>query len=353
MLPPGPTGKTRADGARETFLRGATAMQELFEPMITGNPYPIRGLIVYGSSIFHTVPNVARTKQALENLDLVVAVDVLPQDHLAWADVVLPEATYLERYDELWACSHKTPYIAMREPAAAPPGDAKPGWWMARELGLRLGLDAYFTWESAEQYLETRLQSVGLSLAKLREKGGIAVQKGKPYLEDWGDESPFATASGTIELYSQALAKDGYDPLPSYEPVDEPPAGFFRLLYGRHPAHTFSHTQNTPVLHNLFPENELWLHPDNAAALGLSDGERVTLENQDGVVEGPIKLKVTPRIRRDAVYMVHGFGHRAPKLRLADGRGASDTALQTRYALDPISGGAGMRVNFVRLQREG
>jgi thiosulfate reductase/polysulfide reductase chain A len=277
----------------------------------------------------------------------------VPQDHLAWADVVLPEAIYLERYDELWACSHKTPYIAMREPAVAPPGDAKPGWWMARELGLRLGLDAYFRWETAEEYLETRLQSVGLSLEKLREKDGIAVQNGKPYLEDWGDESPFATNSNTIELYSQTLADDGYEPLPSYEAVEEPPAGFFRLLYGRHPAHTFARTQNTPILNKLFPENELWLHPDNAASLSLSDGERVMLENQDGAVEGPIRLKVTPRIRIDAVYMVHGFGHRAPQMRLTHGRGASDTALQTRYALDPISGGAGMRVNFVQLKREG
>lgn len=352
MLPPGPTGKARADGAREKFLRGATAMQELFEPMLTGAPYPIKGLIVYGTSLFHTVPDVARTKRALEALDLVVAVDVLPQDHLAWADVVLPEATYLERYDELWACSHKTPYIALREPAVPPLGDTRPGWWMARELGLRLGLDAYFRWATAEEYLETRLQSVGLSLKQLREQGGVAVQKGRPYLEDWGDESPFATASGTIELFSPALAAAGHDPLPRYEPVAPPPAGFFRLLYGRHPAHTFARTQNTPALSAIFPENELWLHPEPAAALGLRDGARVLLENQDGARDGPIRLKVTPRIRPDAVYMVHGFGHRAPGMRRADGRGASDTALQTRYALDPISGGAGMRVNFVRIVGE-
>ena len=38
--------------------------------------------------------------------------DVLPQDHVAWSDAVLPEATYLERYDDLWACGHKTPYLA-------------------------------------------------------------------------------------------------------------------------------------------------------------------------------------------------------------------------------------------------
>ena len=50
--------------------------------------------------------------------------------------------------------------------------------------------------------------------------------------------------------------------------------------------------------------------------------------------------------------MVHGFGHNAPGLSRANGRGASDTALITNYVLDPISGGAGMRVNFVRLVKE-
>jgi thiosulfate reductase/polysulfide reductase chain A len=60
---------------------------------------------------------------------------------------------------------------------------------------------------------------------------------------------------------------------------------------------------------------------------------------------------VTQRIRRDAVYLVHGFGHDAPGMRRAHKKGACDAALQTRYVLDPISGGAGLRVNFVRLVR--
>ena len=54
----------------------------------------------------------------------------------------------------------------------------------------------------------------------------------------------------------------------------------------------------------------------------------------------------------DAVFMPHGFGQRSEGLTRANGRGASDTELQTRYALDPISGGAGMRVNFVRILTE-
>jgi len=75
------------------------------------------------------------------------------------------------------------------------------------------------------------------------------------------------------------------------------------------------------------------------------------LENQDGVKSLPIKLRATEGIRRDCVYMVHGFGNTSKQLRRAYGRGASDTGLMTRVQVDPIMGGTGMRVNFVRLLR--
>jgi thiosulfate reductase/polysulfide reductase chain A len=352
VLPLGPSGKARADGARDRFWRGATAMQELIEPMLTGEPYPIKALIIYGTNLLNTIPNPQRTIEALKKLDFVLAVDVLPQEHIAWADVVFPEATALERYDELWVVPHKTPYIAMREPAVEPLYNTKPGWWMARELGLRLGLDPYFRWQTIEEYLNARLMSIGANLDKMREEKGVIVQQGKPYLEDYPDQSPFGTASGKVELYSDELAKAGFDPLPIYEPVEAPPAGYFRLLYGRHPVHTFAKTQNAPLLHELYPENEVWVNEDVGSSQGLKQGEYVWLENQDGSRSGPVRVKLTQRIRSDAVYMVHGFGQTAPWLSRANGRGASDTKLQTVYKLDPISGGAGMRVNFVRIIKE-
>ncbi len=348
-LPLGPTGKARADGVQDKFLRGPTALQELIDPMITGDPYPIKGLIAYGTNLLHSVPNRARTLEALKALDFVLAIDVLPQEHVAWADVVFPEATFLERYDDLWTVSHRTPYIAMREPAIEPMYDTKPGWWMARELGLRTGLDNFFGWETAEEYIDTRLRSVGSSLEKMRANDGIIIQNGKPYLEDYEGASPFKTPTGKIQLYSEVLADAGHDPIPVYEAPEEPPEGFYRLLYGRSPVHTFAKTQNTPVLNDVVPDNEVWINATAAAEQGLSNGDMVMLENSDGDRNGPIRVKATQRIHPEAVYVVHGFGHDAPGLSRANGVGASDTKLQSRYKLDPISGGAGMRVNFVQL----
>ena len=89
-----------------------------------------------------------------------------------------------------------------------------------------------------------------------------------------------------------------------------------------------------------------------ASRLGLSNGTRVRLRNQDGVVSNPVRVKATERIRPDCVYLVHGFGHTSRMLRRALGKGASDAQLATRYLTDPLMGGTGMNVNFVTLEAE-
>ncbi|MEZ4634521.1 MAG: molybdopterin-dependent oxidoreductase [Caldilineaceae bacterium] len=192
----------------------------------------------------------------MKNLDFFLAVDVLPMEHVAWADVVFPEATYLERYDELWTCGHKTPYIGLREPAVDPLYDTKPAWWMVRELGMRLGLEQYFRWETAQEYLDARLISVGSNVQKLHDDGGIIQQKGKPYIADFKGDSPFHTASAKIELYSESMAIVSQDPIPVYEPTEEPPDGYFRMLYGRHPLHTFAKTRTRRCCMNSTPKTK-------------------------------------------------------------------------------------------------
>jgi thiosulfate reductase/polysulfide reductase chain A len=67
----------------------------------------------------------------------------------------------------------------------------------------------------------------------------------------------------------------------------------------------------------------------------------------------PVLIRLTEGIRPDCAFMVHGFGHESPKLRRAYHRGASDTELMTQVQVDPIMGGTGMRVNFVRVLKEG
>jgi thiosulfate reductase/polysulfide reductase chain A len=95
----------------------------------------------------------------------------------------------------------------------------------------------------------------------------------------------------------------------------------------------------------------LWIHPQRAAALGLKDGDPVLVRNAHGDATGPLPAKLTERMSEDAVYMVHGFGHRAPGLTRTHGRGGDDTALIRGYAVDAMSGATGMRTEFVTVER--
>jgi thiosulfate reductase/polysulfide reductase chain A len=321
------------------------------EATITGKPYPVKGWVVYATNLIQALPNEAETIKAIQALDLLVVVDVVGSEIAGWADVVLPEATYLERYEELNVELFREPFVALRQPVVEPTADQKPNWWIARELAVRLGLEAYYPWKTIEEYLDYRLKGAGLSLAQLQKQGLVTAPRPPIYYEE-GVVPTFSTPSKKIEFYSVQLEEAGFDPVPKFTRPAAGPPGSFRLLFGRSPVHTFSRTQTNPVLAQAMDENEVWVNADVAERAGLRTGDRVRLRNQDGVVSNPIRVKATQSIRTDCVYMVHGFGHTAKGLRRALGKGASDAQLVTRYETDPLMGGTGMNVNFVTLEQE-
>jgi thiosulfate reductase/polysulfide reductase chain A len=325
--------------------------QGLRRATLDGKPYPIKGWFVYGTNLIQAMPQRAETLKAIEALDLLVVVDVLPAEIAGYADLVLPEASYLERYDDLLPVAWHQSGVALRQPVIPPPGEARPGWWIARELGHRLGLGTYFPWVDVEEYLRERCRLSKIDFEAL-EREGFLPAPAKPTVIEDGLALSIGTESGKIELWSERLHKAGFDPVPVYHRPAGPPPGYFRLLYGRTPAHTFGRTTNNRLLGELSHNDRVWLNAKVAADLGIADGAVVRLVNQDGVKSEPIQVKATERIRADAVYMVHGWGHTAKGLRYARGRGADDGGLVTRVDVDPVMGGTGMRVNFVAIQKE-
>jgi thiosulfate reductase/polysulfide reductase chain A len=351
--PPYPKpGRERVDNPDHRFPFASEAISTgIREATTTGKPYPVKGWLVYATNLIHALPNEAETIRAIQALDLLVVVDVVGSEIAGWADVVLPESTYLERHEELNVELFREPFVALRQPVVEPPADQKPNWWIARELALRLGLEAYYPWKTIEEYLDYRLKGAGLSLAQLQKQGLVRGPRPPIYYEE-GVAPEFATPSKKIEFYSVQLKEAGFDPVPTFKRPEAGPPGWFRLLFGRSPVHTFGRTQTNPVLAQAMDENEVWVNADVAERAGLRSGDRVRLRNQDGVLSNSIKVKATRAIRADCVYMVHGFGHTAKGLRRALGKGASDAQLVTRYATDPLMGGTGMNVNFVTLERE-
>jgi len=323
----------------------------LREATITGKPYPVKGWVVYGTNLLQTLPNEKETLEAISKLDLLVVVDTHPSEISGYADVVLPESMFLERHDDLYVGWGRQGWAALRQPVVAPPADQKPAWWMAKQLGERLGVGEYMPFKDMDEYLAKRCEKAGVDYAKLRAEGILMGPK-KPITVDEGVEIVFDTPSKKVEFWSDQLAKAGFDPVPKYAAPEAAPAGFFRLITGRAPVHTFSRTQTNTLLHDLMKENEVWVNAATAKSAGLVNGQYVKLKNQDGVVSNRVKVKATQRIRPDTLYMVYGFGHTNRMLKRAYLKGASAAQLNTRYKVDPIMGGTSIHQNFVTFEKE-
>ena len=329
---------------------------EVVQASIAGNnkKYPIKGWFIAGTNLVKSVPQRKFIEQAMNDVEFIAVVDTMPMEITGYADVVLPECTYLERYDGIRSATNREPSIALRMPAAQPRFDSKPAWWMAKQLGEKLGLQEYFNYNDFKEVISWQLEQMGTSLEEM-EKVGVKKFKrksGPMYLKE-GQPYEFATDSGKIEFYSPSLAALGFDPMPVFTQHEGPDPSFYRLNYGRSPMHTFSRTINNPNLSDLSEENKLWVNPKVARIEGLRNNQKVWLENQDSVISTfSIKVRVTERIRWDSVYMYHGFGHNNKKLSRAHGKGASDTELITKVSIDPIMGGTGMRGNFVKFLTE-
>ncbi len=331
----------------------ANAIVDLSRPA-EGREAKYKAWIVNGTNLIETMPNQANTLEAIKALDLLVVIDTMPMEITGYADVVLPECTYLERYDDIRVSPHRRPQLALRMPAVKPKFDTKPAWWMAKQLAGKMGLGAFFPWKDIEEMLSWQLKQMGTSLEEMQRIGVKTFDRTADdlYFAD-GEEVEFATTSTKIELYSSDLEAAGFAALPVYTPHEEPPAGFYRLIYGRAPMHTFTRTSNNPNLANLMDENTIWINPKVAKEWALEKDQYIWLKNQDGIQSDfSIRVRVTERIRWDSVYMVHGFGHNQKKLQRCFGRGASDTQMITKVLVDPTMGGTGMRGNFVTFVTE-
>ncbi len=319
------------------------------------NPkHRVRAWLVAGTNLPLSMPDKQLFKKAADSVEFIAVMDTMPMEITGYADVVLPEATYLERYDFLRASQNRIPNVALRMPAVEPKYDSKPGWWISKKIGEKLGLDEYFNYNDYSEVIDWQLKQIGTSLEEMKKIGvkSFPRTEGPLYLAD-GEDFEFNTNSGKIELYSTDLADAGFDPIPVYKKHPEPPPNFYRLIYGRAPMHTFSRTSNNHNLWDLMNENNVWINPKIADIWELKSGDFVWLKNQDNAVTTfPVKVRVTERIRWDSVYMVHGFGHSDKKLSRAYGRGASDEEMITNVMIDPIMGGTGMRGNFVTFLKE-
>jgi len=242
-------------------------------------------------------PETGRVLEAFRALDFRVVVEELMTDTAREADVVLPAKNLFEQTDVIGAYWH--PYLQIRDKVLEPPPEVLPETEIYRALGRRLGIpeadlaaalpgpgDA-----EVEAWLEAKLAPFGLDLERLRQGPVLA-----PGCEEIAfADRVFPTPSGKIELVSaEARERWGLDELPRYtEPEESVRRG------GRYPLQLLTpntknriHSQfgNLQTIRRMAPAPFVGIHPDDAAARGLEEGDRARLFNDRGSLTLPVRF---------------------------------------------------------------
>lgn len=270
---------------------------------------PVKALFVYNSNPAAVAPEQERVRAGLAREDLFTVVhELFRTDTADFADVVLPATTALEHHDIHKAYGQL--YVSLSRPAIAAPGECKPNSQVFRLLAARMGLDEACLRESDEEMARHALDwghphLQGVTPERLERETSIRLSLPRPWAPF--SEGGFLTPSGKCELMSEGLAREGKDPLAGYVPPREGPtsapelARRYPLAFISPPAHHFLNSTFSaqPLFVRREGEPALVIHPEDAAARGLADGQAVRTFNDRGSFLS--KARVSSSARRGVV----------------------------------------------------
>jgi thiosulfate reductase/polysulfide reductase chain A len=319
--------------------------QMLPSAILNEDPYPIKAMIAFRFDPLMSIADTALTRKALDKLDLLVTIDTNYSDIAWYSDVILPESTYLERTDCIQQANGLKPQMLLRKQAVQPRYDTREGAMILKQLADRIGVGQHFPYNDMEELVRWQLEGTGFTLSDFEAKGFVAYGK-RQIFWDRQNGLKFKTPSGKIEFKSSLLENAGFESFPAYMPIPSPTADQFRLVTGRIALHTHVSTQNVEYLNELCGENVLWINSARAAKLGIQNNAEVEVESKCG--SGRIKAFVTEMIHPEAVFLLHGFGHKAGRAARSYNKGLSDTALQENI-YDRIGGSPAYHDTFVKV----
>lgn len=256
---------------------------KLGEALVEANDPPIRALFIAANNPAVTNPNLAKLRAGLAREDLFTVVhDPFMTATTRYADIILPATTYLETED--FFRSYGTYYMQYSEAAVPPQHEAWSNLRVTQTLARRMGLNDPVFGMTPRDILKELFRGAGGPVAAydpatLPEHGPVSIA-GK------GGQI-FGTPSGKLEFYSQTLADHGQPPLPGWEPDPAAPvAGEYKLQLLTTPGYFQSHTAFSGVA--FLREREgapcAVLHPDDAKARGLTEGQKIRLFNDRGAI---------------------------------------------------------------------
>ena len=254
---------------------GRTVM-ELMHAVHAGE---VRGLYVMGENPAMSDPNLRHTRAALAQLDHLVVQDLFLTETAAYADVVLPASSALEKIGTYTNTDRR---VQLGRPAHPPPGQAKQDLWIIQQMARRLGLEwpemgAHDVFDEMRQCMDSIR---GISWARLDAEGSVTYPCASA--DDPGQEvlfeQSFPTADGKARLVPATFMRAAELPDPEYPCI---------LITGRllEHWHTGALTRRAATLDALEPEPLVFVSPTDADSLGLQEGQHVRLRSRRGRIE--------------------------------------------------------------------
>ena len=270
---------------------------------------PVHAIFVYNSNPVAVAPNQNSVRRGLARADLFTVVhDLFFTDTTDYADFILPATTFLEHTDIQGAYGHYL--VQLSKQAIEPVGEARSNVWLFGQLAQRMGFTEPCFRDTPEEMIRQALSMNAndasdaadahstnsgmehITLGALEELGFVPL---KCQLDDFLPYSSgsVATPTGKIEFFSETLAAAGQDGLPAFLPPTESrwgkdakryPLEFLPRKADNYMNSTFAHLDGHRKMETKTAQR-LEMHPADAAARAIADGDPVRLFNDRGSIE--------------------------------------------------------------------
>ena len=322
-----------------------------------------------GNCLINQHGDINRTAEILKDTskcEFIVCSDLFMTASAKFADILLPGVSPLERNDISMPWQYGD-FLGFARQVVEPLGESRLEYdWLAA-VAEKLGLREEFTeGRTADQWLEylyndLRQRETELPPYEEFSKGGVYRYQNNPRFIAFENECrdpeahPFPTPSGKIELFSETVYRTEYrDFFPAIPRYVEPPEGAQDPLAEKYPLQMIGwHTNrrahsihdNNPDLERVEPQR-LWMHPADAAARGISDGDTVLVRNDRGRVQ--VRAKVTDRIMKGVTALAQGAWYR-PDGEVVDTNGSINVLTSLRPT--PYARGNAQHTNLVEVKK--
>jgi len=282
-------------GAPQLPGKSGLMIPQMIDGLLNGK---VKAFYVFGENLANTEPDIRHVEHCLSSAEFLVCQDIFPTETTRFAHVILPAAAWSENDGTFTSSERRVNRVRTASP---PPGEAKPNWWIFREIAKRMG----HTWKSrsAREIWDNEVSQLAPSMAGIKysrlEKDGL----------QW--PVPSLDHEGTAVLHREGCFTCGLGVLTPVDwtpPAEVPDAEYPLVLStGRrlYHYHTRTQTGRSAGINELLSEETADISRVDADAYGIEHGEMIRVKSRRGEVV--VKAKVTDQVPKGLVWMAFHF----------------------------------------------